>query len=223
MGEGLVEANPTIGTNRPADPTPRDRVLSNAEIAAIWTEAGDDDYGKIVRLLLLTGARRQEIGGLRWNELDLDRGLWALPKERAKNGRALLLPLPQMALDIIATVPERVGRDHLFGERAASGFTHWGLSKSGLDKRLAGKVAEWKLHDLRRTAATLMADLGVQPHVIEAVLNHYGGFRAGVSGTYNRSPYEREMRAALALWADHVRTIISGGEHKVLTFPQERA
>lgn len=223
MGEGLVEANPTIGTNRPADPTPRDRVLSDAEIAAIWTEAGDGDYGKIVRLLLLTGARRQEIGGLRWSELDLDKGLWALPKERAKNGRALLLPLPQMALDIIAMMPERVGRDHLFGARAASGFTHWGMSKSELDKRLTGKVAEWKLHDLRRTCATRMADLGVQPHVIEAVLNHYGGFRAGVSGTYNRSPYEREMRAALALWADHVATITNGGERKVLAFPQDRA
>jgi integrase len=221
MGEGLVEANPTIGTNRPADSTPRDRVLSDAEIAAIWTEAGDDDYGKIVRLLLLTGARRQEIGGLRWSELDLDKGLWVLPKERAKNGRALLLPLPQMALDIITTVPERVGRDHLFGERAASGFTHWGLSKSGFDKRLAGKVAEWKLHDLRRTAATRMADLGVQPHVIEAVLNHYGGFRSGVSGTYNRSPYEREMRAALALWADHVHNTVEGGTPKVV--PLRRA
>jgi integrase len=223
MGEGLVEANPTIGTNRPADPTPRDRVLSDAEIAAIWTEAGDGDYGKIVRLLLLTGARRQEIGGLRWSELDLDKGLWALPKERAKNGRALLLPLSQMALDIIAMMLERVGRDHLFGARAASGFTHWGMSKSELDKRLTGKVAEWKLHDLRRTCATRMADLGVQPHVIEAVLNHYGGFRAGVSGTYNRSPYEREMRAALALWADHIATIINGGERKVLAFPQDRA
>jgi hypothetical protein len=76
---------------------------------------------------------------------------------------------------------------------------------------------------LRRTAATRMADLGVQPHVIEAVLNHYGGFRAGVSGTYNRSPYEREMRAALALWADRIATITDGSERKVLAFPQDRA
>jgi hypothetical protein len=121
-----------------------------------------------------------------------------------------------MALDIIKTVPERVGRDHLFGQRAESGYTHWGLSKIGLDKRLAGKVATWKLHDLRRTAATRMADLGVQPHVIEAILNHYGGFRSGVSGTYNRSPYENEMRTALALWAERIASLIKDGVEKVV-------
>jgi integrase len=216
MGEGLAESNPVVGTNRPADSTPRDRVLTDKEVVAIWKASGDDDYGKIVRLLLLLGGRRAEIGGMRWSELDLDKGLWSLPKERAKNGRALTLPLPAPALDIIKTVPDRVGRDHLFGQRAESGYTHWGLSKSGLDKRLAGKVAAWRLHDLRRTAATRMADLGVQPHVIEAILNHYGGFRSGVSGTYNRSPYENEMRTALALWANHVASLIEGGAQKVV-------
>jgi integrase len=223
MGEGLCESNPVIGTNKPTDSTPRERVLSDAEIAAIWTEVGDDDYGQIVRLLLLTGARRGEIGGLRWSEIDLERGLWSLPKERAKNKRALVLPLPQMALDIITAVPERVGRDHLFGARAASGFTHWGFSKSELDKRLAGKVAEWKTHDLRRTCATGMADIGVQPHIIEQVLNHQSGHKAGIAGIYNRSSYDREVKAALALWAEHLRVIVEGGERKVVAFPQGRA
>jgi len=219
IGEGLGEANPVIGTNRPADSTPRDRVLEDHELVAIWKASGDNGYGKIVRLLLLTAARRQEIGGVRWSELDLDRGLWALPKERAKNGRALTLPLPQMALDIIKSVPEIVGRDQLFGTRADAGFTHWGPSKAELDKRLAGKVSAWKLHDLRRTAATRMGDLGTQPHVIEAILNHYGGFRSGISFTYNRSPYEGEMRTALALWADHVAGLI-GGVKKVVALRQ---
>jgi integrase len=219
IGEGLAESNPVIGTNRPADSTPRDRVLKNEEVVAIWKASGDDDYGKIVRLLLLLGGRRAEIGGMRWSELDFEKGLWSLPKERAKNGRALTLPLPPQVLDIIKTAPERVGRDHLFGQRAESGFTHWGLSKAQLDKRLAGKAVPWRLHDLRRTCATRLADLGVQPHVIEAILNHYGGFRSGVSGTYNRSPYEREMRTGLALWADHVRSLVEGGERKVLRYP----
>jgi integrase len=218
MGEGLCDSNPVINTNRPSSSVPRDRVLSDAEIAEIWAASGDDDYGKIIKLLLLTGARRQEIGGLRWSELDLDKGLWSLPKERAKNGRALLLPLPQVALDIIATVPERVSRDHLFGARATSGFTYWGLRKSELDARLTGQVNPWKLHDLRRTCATRMADLGVQPHVIESILNHYSGFRSGVSGTYNRSPYEREMRVALVLWADYVANLVGGGAQKVVPF-----
>jgi site-specific recombinase XerD len=217
MGEGLCESNPVVGTNKPADSTPRDRILDDSEIAAIWTAAGElGDYGKIVRLLLLLGSRRQEIGGARWSEIDRERGLWSLPKERAKNGRALLLPLPQMALDIIDSVPERVGRDHLFGERAEAGFTHWSFGKVALDKRLAGKVAPWKLHDARRSCATRLADLGVQPHIIECILNHYGGFRSGVSGTYNRSPYEREMRAALAVWADRIATITEGGQRKIV-------
>jgi integrase len=218
MGEGLCENNPVIGTNKPADSTPRDRVLEDDELAAIWAASADDEYGKVLKLLMLTAARRNEIAGMRWSEIDLDKGLWVLPKERAKNKRALVLPLSQMALDIIASVPERVGRDQLFGDRAASGFTQWHLPRQALDKRLGGKVGAWRPHDLRRTSATRMADLGVQPHVIESILNHYGGFRSGVSGTYNRSPYEREMRAALTLWADHIRAIVGSGARKVVAF-----
>ena len=112
-----------------------------------------------------------------------------------------------------------VGRDQLFGERSDLGFTQWG-AKRDLDARLGGQVAEWKLHDLRRTCATGMADIGVQPHIIEAVLNHVSGHKVGVAGIYNRSSYEREVRAALALWADYVRAIAEGGERKVLAFSQ---
>jgi integrase len=216
MGEGLCENNPVIGTNKPADSTPRDRVIEDREMAAIWRESGDDDYGKVIKLLILTGARRSEVGGLRWNEVD-DKGVWTLPKERSKNGRPLALPLPQAALDIVESMPQRVDRDCLFGERAAAGFTHWSFGKAALDKRLAGKVAPWKLHDLRRSAATRLADLGVQPHVIECILNHHSGFRSGASGTYNRSPYLNEMRTALALWADHLKALIEGGGRKVLS------
>jgi integrase len=216
MGEALCEANPVVGTNKPPDSTPRDRVLSDTELVAIWTACKDDDYGRIVRLLALTGARRAEIAGMCWSEVDLDKGFWSLPKERAKNKRALVLPLPPMALDIIATIPRMAFRDQLFGDRSASGFTQWNDGKQALDARLAGRVGHWRLHDLRRTAATRMADIGVQPHVIEAVLNHYGGHRAGVAGVYNRSPYEREMRAALALWAEHVRALVEGTTKKIV-------
>jgi len=216
LGEGLCEANPVVGTNKPPDSTPRDRVLSNSEIVALWRVCGDDDIGRIVKLLLLTAQRRSEVGGMRWSEIDMDMGTWTLPAARSKNKRAHTLPLPQMALDIIAAIPRMVGRDQLFGQRAARGFTHWGQGKQALDQRLAGKAGQWRLHDLRRTCATRMADIGVQPHIIEAVLNHYGGHRAGVAGVYNRSPYEREMKAALALWAEHVRALVEGGEKKIL-------
>ena len=108
-----------------------------------------------------------------------------------------------------------VGRDNLFGERSDLGFTQWG-AKRDLDARLGDKVAAWNLHDLRRTAATRMADIGVQPHIIEAALNHVSGHKGGVAGIYNRSSYEREVRAALALWADHVRALVEGGEKKIV-------
>jgi integrase len=221
MGEGLCENNPVIGTNKPADSTPRDRVLDDSELAAIWAASGDDEYGKVLKLLMLTAARRSEIAGMRWSEIDLDKALWTLPKERSKNHRALVLPLSQMALEIIASVPERVSRDQLFGERGVNGFTGWTLPRYALEKRLAGKAGVWRPHDLRRTAATRMADLGVQPHVIESILNHYSGFRSGVGGTYNRSPYEKEMRVALTLWADHI-AMITGNQRKVLAFTQKR-
>lgn len=218
LGHGLAEINPVAGTIAPEDSKPRERVLSDAEAVAIWHACGDDAHGRIVKLLLLTGCRRMEICGLRWSEID-ESGVLRLPPERTKNGRAHTLPLPALALDIIASVPHMVGRDHLFGERSNLGFTQWG-AKRDLDAKLGDAVKPWMLHDLRRTAATGMADIGVQPHIIEAVLNHISGHKVGVAGIYNRSSYEREVKAALALWADHVRSITTGGGRKVIPMPR---
>ena len=212
LGHGLCEQNPVVGTLAPANAQPRERVLSDAELIAIWRACQDDDFGRIVRLLILTGARRMEICGLRWSEID-DSGTWTLPAARSKNRRAHTLPLPPMALDIIATIPRMVGRDCLFGERSNLGFTQW-HAKQELDARC--KVEGWTLHDLRRSCATKMADIGIQPHVIEAVLNHISGHKAGVAGTYNRSSYSREKKAALALWADHVHAVVEGGGKKIV-------
>jgi len=222
LGHGLCELNPVVGTIAPENAQPRERVLSNSEIVALWRVCGDDDIGRVVKLLLLTAQRRSEVGGMCWSEIDMDTGTWTLPAARSKNRRAHTLPLPRMAIDIIAAVPRMVERDQLFGERAELGFTRWG-AKRDLDARLGETVQPWTLHDLRRTAATKMADIGVQPHIIEAALNHVSGHKGGVAGIYNRSSYEREVRAALALWADHIRAIIGGGERKVLAFPQDRA
>jgi integrase len=216
LGHGLAEINPVVGTLKPQDAVPRERVLSGPELAAIWRTCGDGAFATTVKLLILTGARRSEIGGMRWSEIDMETGTWTLPAARSKNRRAHTLPLPPMALDIIAAVPRMVGRDQLFGERSARGFTKWEAAKHKLDARLGDKVSAWNLHDLRRTAATRMADIGVQPHIIEAALNHVSGHKGGVAGIYNRSSYEREVRAALALWADHVRALVEGGEKKIL-------
>ena len=148
-------------------------------------------------------------------ELDLERGTWTIPGRRTKNGRPHTLPLPAIASTIVTSTPRMAERGHLFGSRA-HGFTSWAHSKRDLDIRLGDRVEAWTLHDLRRSCATRMCDLGVQPHVVEQILNHQSGHRAGIVGVYNRSCYEREVRAALGLWNDHIRALVEGGERKVV-------
>jgi integrase len=217
-GEGLLGAHPVnivAWTNKPAAGGPRDRVLSDSELAAVWRACGDDEGGKITKLLILTGQRRAEVGGMRWPEL-VDLPTWTLPKERTKNQRPHTVPLAPLAVEIIEGVPQRVGRDCLFGERAKVGFTRWAQAKAEIDDRLGGAVQLWHVHDLRRTFATRAGDLGVQPHIVETILNHVSGHKRGIAGVYNKSVYLNEVRAALVLWSDHIRAITEGGERKVV-------
>jgi integrase len=220
MQMGLVENNPTIGSTKPAESKPRERVLSDCELARIWKCCGDDAFGKIIRLLILTACRRAEIGDMCWSEIDLEGETVTIPGQRSKNGRAHTLPLTPIMRDIISTVRRLVTRDQLFGLRG-DGFTGWVKGKRALDERSG--VSAWTVHDIRRTVATRMADLGVQPHIVEALLNHRSGHRAGVAGIYNRSSYEREVAAALAMWADHVRALVDGEEKKILVIPPRSA
>jgi integrase len=217
LAHGLCEANPVVGTLAPNGGQPRERVLSDAELAAIWKACGDDDHGRCIKLLICTGCRRQEIGAIAWSEFDFDRGTWTLPASRSKNGRAHTLPLLPAVRAIIKAVPRWASRDQLFGARG-DGFTGWSRGKALLDER--AKVTGWTTHDLRRTVATRMADIGIAPHIIEQILNHQSGHKAGPAGIYNRSSYEREVRAALALWEDHIRTLVEGGERKIVRLPQ---
>jgi len=212
--------NPASVTENPDVGPSRDRVLKDTELAAIWRAAGDDHFGKIVRLLIVTACRREEIGGLRRVEIDRDAGTITLPKERVKNKHEHVLPITPLAMQIIKSVPERAGRDHLFGDRSTTGFTGWGAAKNDLDDRL-NKIAPWNLHDIRRSVATWMAENNIEPHVIEAILNHYSGHRSGVAGIYNKAKYARPIRSALAQWDDHLRSLIEGGKRKVLSFPQQ--
>jgi integrase len=210
MKEGLCGPqpfNPVAVTNAPAVGAPRERVLTDAELAAVWRESGDDHFGKITRLLMLTAARRQEIGSLKWSEIDFEKGTLTIPPERTKNHRALTLPLAPVAMDIIRGTMRTVGRDSVFGTRA-DGFMAWTDHKARLDVRLGAEVAEWNLHDIRRSVATGLANLGTLPHVIETILNHQSGFRSGVASVYNKSPYAKEVSEALTKWAGHLAEIV---------------
>jgi integrase len=203
---GLFEgANPVAGTDRAAEGRGRERVLSGPELAPLWAALGDDRFSNIVRLLLLTGQRRNEIGKLRWSEVDFDRAMLVLPPERVKNGRTHEVPLSPQALAILRRLPQSPKRND---DLVFSRFSGWSVAKAELDKALPKAMPHWTLHDLRRTCATGMAELGVLPHIIEACLNHISGHKAGVAGTYNRARYLPEMRTALELWANHVDAVV---------------
>jgi integrase len=213
MREGIVESNVAVATNNPALGLPsRERVLDSGEIKRIWAACGDDDFGAIVRLLLLSGQRRNEIADLRFSEVDFDAATITLPPARTKNGRPHIVPLSAAALTILKARPR--DRDLVFGS-GDRGFTTWSHGKRALDAAV-GALPPWTLHDLRRSAATGMADLDVDPHVIEAALNHTSGAKRGVAGIYNRSSYERQKRIALDLWAEHVLAIVEGRESKIV-------
>ncbi|MCB4805168.1 integrase [Methylobacterium brachiatum] len=205
IGEGMTETNPVIGTNAPAEDIRRDRVLSRDELIAVWNACPPDgDFGRIVRLLVLTGQRRDEVAGMLWSEVDIDAALWRLPPERTKNGRPHAVPLSPAALAILEGMPRVAERDHAFGSGDGP-YQGFSKAKARLDKVV--KIAPWRLHDLRRTTGTGLGEIGILPHVIEHVLNHVSGYRAGVAGIYQRHNYATEMREALIRWAEHVAQI----------------
>jgi integrase len=219
MENGLAETNPTIGTEKPKAPPSRDRVLSDQELVAIWKATDDEsDFSRIVRLLIVTGQRRSEVGGLCWSEIDIEHGTWTIPSMRSKNKREHSLPLGSLALDVIRSVPQVVGRDLLFGARTDRGFTSWAEHKRTLDARLGDQVEPWTLHDLRRTCATRLCDIGIEPHHVEALLNHRG-HKAGVAGVYNKSKYQRAVQHAVETWDNYLLALIEGrDEPNVIPF-----
>jgi len=205
---GLLEHSPCAGVRKPAKESSRDRVLSDAELTAIWNGADrlGYPYGAMVQLLLLTAQRRGEVAGMRWTHLDLEGMTWSLPAALTKNGRAHVVPLTSRAIEVLTSLP-RLHDELVFpaARGAGTSVSDFSRAKRALD-RLAG-IEGWTLHDLRRTVATGMARLGVAPHVVERILNHVSGTFGGVAGVYNRFHYLPEMKAALDLWATHIATL----------------
>jgi integrase len=219
LKEGLVDNNPVAHTNKLAERS-RNRVLTDAEIRTLWNALEDDHYGNILRLLLLTGSRANEIAGLRWQEIDFDKDLITLPAERVKNARVHLVPLAPAVVDILRAQP-RTDDGLVFGYRGKP-FASWTHGKNLLDacilEAVDAPLPDWTPHDLRRTCATRMAELGVQPHIVEAVLNHVSGHKHGVAGIYNHAVYAAEKAQALAMWADHIAAITTGTKRRVVAF-----
>jgi integrase len=214
-GEGFIDSNPAQFTNKNPE-LARARVLSDVELAKIWRAlpAAGNDYGDIVRLLALMGQRKSEIGDLEWSEIDFDRATITLPPARTKNKRQHVIPLSTPAMAILRSRSQRNGRQLVFG-KGQGGFAGWGECKERLDE--AVQIPAWVLHDVRRTVSTGLGNIGIAPHIIEQVLNHQSGTKAGVSGVYNRSPYEPEKRQALDRWAEHLMALIEDRQSNIAT------
>jgi integrase len=219
IGEGICETNPVDGTNKHSEYVERERSLildgekpNYEELIAVWKGAPDSEYGKIVRLLILTLCRRDEIGSLGRSEIDKEARLIRLPGPRTKNGREHVVPLSDAAVAILDTIDVREGREFVFGS-GKGGYSGWSKSKKEMNETVKLKKP-WTLHDLRRTGRTGLGILGVAPHIAEAVLNH---LPPKLVRTYDRNAYEREKRQALDLWAAHLMQLVNGETSNVVS------
>ncbi|WP_394728193.1 tyrosine-type recombinase/integrase [Altererythrobacter sp. GH1-8] len=224
VNNGDIQTSPMLGMEGPEGAKARDRYLEDWELVLVWRACEElgNPFGPLIRLLALTGARREEVAGLSWSELDQDRSIWSLPAERAKNGHATDIPLSVLALAEIEKVRnDRNNRNDRWPRRGLLFTTTGKTPVSGFSKakkRLDAKIAElnegeglerWTLHDLRRTLATGMQRLGVRFEVTEAILNHVGESKSGVAGIYQRHDWGPEKKAALQAWSDHIKSLLT--------------
>ena len=207
VDRGTVDFSPVAGLKAPNKESARDRVLTSQELVACW-QASDDEgfpFEQFAKLIILTGQRRGEVAGLCWSEIDFEHSIWTLPARSAKNKTQHVIPLAPLAMDILKSIPRFLNSDLVFTTNGYNPISGFGRLKDRMDKAV-GK-SDWRIHDIRRTVATNMAMMGVQPHVIEAVLNHKSGIVSGVAAIYNRHAYHDEKRAALEKWADYVERL----------------
>jgi integrase len=217
VGRGIIEVNPMADLPKPGSAVKRDRVLTDSELAAVWKAAEKTawPFGPAIRLLVLTAARREEIGALRWSEIH-DNEI-RIPSERSKTGEPRVVPLSSTAMKLISTLL-RVG-EHVFSSNG-NGLGGWSKAKRAIDAAAAeingGPLEAWRTHDLRRTAATGLQRLGVGLQVVESVLGHTAGSRAGVVGIYQRHRFESEKRTALEAWSREIERIASGKKPSIV-------
>lgn len=206
----ILDHSPFGNIPVPAIETSRDRVLTESEIKAFWEacESLGYPFGLFAQILLLTAQRRNEVAGMRWDELDLDKGVWNIPAIRAKNGIGHTVQLSIHAIEIIQSAPVVSSSEYVFSTNGISKISGFSKAKVAIDAEMKSILGDgydsWRYHDLRRTAASGMAALGVPQHVVEKILNHKTGIISGVAAVYNRHDYAGERASALSAWANFV-------------------
>jgi integrase len=209
---GIIDISPIAGIKPPAAETARDRVLSDDELKAVWeaADALEQPYAAFVHLLILTGQRRNEVAQIGWREIDLEKRIWTLPKERAKNGVEHTIPLSDQAIGVLTACPRIAESDFVLTISGRTPIRGADLIKRRLDALMPPDTPPWVLHDIRRSVASGMARLGINLPVIEKLLNHVSGSFAGIVGVYQRHSFADEKRAAMQTWARHVEAIVTG-------------
>lgn len=209
---GIVETNPTNGIRKQHKEVARDRVLDDDEIVRLLRACEQDSYPykQYVPLLLATAQRRGELANMRWSELDLEKRTWTIPAERSKNGKPHVVPLSDYAIELIDEMPQFVDCDLVFTTTRVSPISSF--SKALRRLHAVSGTSDWHLHDLRRTATSGMAGLGIEPHVAEKVLNHISGVISGVAAVYNRHDYMNEKRNALTKWGQFLEALPKSDE-----------
>jgi len=213
VARDILAASPCAGVKPPTAERARDRVLSDVELRFVWqaTDKLSGTFGPLVKLLALTGQRRDEVARMRWDELDLDARLWTLPAERTKNSKPHEIPLSNAALAALQNVPNIAGSPFVFATNGgASPVSGYSDGKRRLDALLPADMPAWRLHDLRRTCASGLARLGINLPVIEKVLNHSSGSFAGIVGVYQKHSFADEKRQALEAWGNFVAALVEG-------------
>jgi integrase len=211
LSRDIIHASPCAGVKPPTAEQSRDRVLNDHELRNVWraSTAVGWPLGPIVQMLILTGQRRDEVGRIAWSEVDLKARLWTLPRERVKTNQAHEVPLSDATVAVLRAVPRIAESNFVFTTDGTTVFSGYSKSKRRLDALLPKDMPPWRLHDIRRSAASGMARLGVNLPVIEKILNHSSGSFAGIVGVYQRHGFAEEKRAALERWGDFVADLVS--------------
>lgn len=233
---GILEINPMTGLRKPAKVMSRDRVITDDELRTIWAawEEVPEPWGAYFRVLLLTGQRRGEVAQMRWQDVDTEERVWSIPREFTKANRAHRVPLSDLLIDILVDLPRYIEDDGSEGEfvfsttRGKIPTSAHSQAKVLADDAIAALVASgeypkvwpWRVHDLRRTAATGMAKLGTAPHVLSAILNHAPSTSMGITAVYLRHTYDDEKRVALDAWARHLDGLFDDKASNVVAFPR---
>ena len=235
VGRGIIQHSPCDGLTAPSPETKRARVLDDEEIRLVWqaAESLGRPFGPFLKMLFLTGARRDEVAGMRWSEVDPHARVWTIPPERSKNRKANRLPLSDAALSLLCEIPRHEKVDFVLTTNHRTPISGFSKMKANVDAFIAERLRKadaepmpgWILHDIRRTVATNFQRLGIKLEVTEAVLNHVSGSRAGIVGVYQQHDYADEKRVALDAWAKRLDEIIKGkpAASNVVELAQARA